>query len=83
MQCGRCAGLFPDVGCGFFLPRLKGKLGVYLALTGHRLKGRDVLRAGFATHMVDSKKVLLALSVYRLYLGVTVDHIYSTSCGCG
>lgn len=50
-------GLFPDVGCGFFLPRLKGKLGVYLALTGHRLKGRDVLRAGFATHMVDSKKV--------------------------
>ena len=28
------AGLFPDVGGGHFLPRLHGKLGLYLALTG-------------------------------------------------
>ena len=28
------SGLFPDVGGGFFLPRLQGKLGLYLALTG-------------------------------------------------
>lgn len=32
-------GLFPDVGGTFFLPRLKGKLGLYLGLTGDRLKG--------------------------------------------
>ena len=36
-------GLFPDVGGSFFLPRLDGELGMYLALTGHRLKGRDLL----------------------------------------
>lgn len=32
-------GLFPDVGMTYFLPRLRGKLGLYLGLTGHRLKG--------------------------------------------
>uniref|UniRef100_A0A8C9SJE0 3-hydroxyisobutyryl-CoA hydrolase n=1 Tax=Scleropages formosus TaxID=113540 RepID=A0A8C9SJE0_SCLFO len=50
-------GLFPDVGGGYFLPRLQGKLGLFLALTGFRLKGRDVQRAGVATHFVESQKV--------------------------
>ncbi|XP_012369575.1 3-hydroxyisobutyryl-CoA hydrolase, mitochondrial [Octodon degus] len=50
-------GLFPDVGGGYFLPRLKGKLGYFLGLTGFRLKGRDVYRAGIATHFVDSEKL--------------------------
>lgn len=50
-------GLFPDVGGGYFLPRLRGKLGLFLALTGFRLRGRDVQRAGVATHFVESKKV--------------------------
>ena len=53
----RVAGLFPDVGGGHFLPRLPGHLGAYLALTGYRLKGRDVLLAGIATHFVESAKV--------------------------
>lgn len=51
------AGLFPDVGGGYFLPRLQGKLGLFLALTGFRLKGRDVQRVGVATHFVESKHV--------------------------
>ncbi|NXK05840.1 HIBCH protein, partial [Herpetotheres cachinnans] len=50
-------GLFPDVGGGYFLPRLPGKIGYYLALTGFRLKGRDVLKAGIATHFVESEKL--------------------------
>uniref|UniRef100_A0A8D3E7L8 3-hydroxyisobutyryl-CoA hydrolase n=1 Tax=Scophthalmus maximus TaxID=52904 RepID=A0A8D3E7L8_SCOMX len=50
-------GLFPDVGGGYFLPRLRGRLGLFLALTGFRLKGRDVHRAGVATHFVESKKI--------------------------
>jgi len=50
-------GLFPDVGGGYFLPRLGGKLGTYLALTGFRLKGRDVQKAGIATHFVESSKL--------------------------
>ncbi|XP_014472873.1 PREDICTED: 3-hydroxyisobutyryl-CoA hydrolase, mitochondrial [Dinoponera quadriceps] len=50
-------GLFPDVGGTYFLPRLKGKLGLFLGLTGHRLKGVDVLLAGIATHYVPSEKL--------------------------
>ncbi|KAF6361546.1 3-hydroxyisobutyryl-CoA hydrolase [Rhinolophus ferrumequinum] len=50
-------GLFPDVGGGYFLPRLQGKLGYFLAFTGFRLKGRDVYTAGIATHFVDSEKL--------------------------
>lgn len=52
-----CVGLFPDVGGGYFLPRLGGKLGMYLALTGFRLKGRDVQKAGVASHFIQSNKV--------------------------
>lgn len=36
-------GLFPDVGGSYFLPRLQGKLGLYLGLTGFRLKGTVLL----------------------------------------
>lgn len=50
-------GLFPDVGGSYFLPRLGGRLGMYLALTGHRLKGRDVLKAGVATHVCDAARI--------------------------
>ena len=50
-------GLIPDVGGSFFLPRLQGSLGMYLALTGTRLKGEDVFHAGIATHYATSKDV--------------------------
>lgn len=43
-------GLFPDVGGSYFLPRLPGEMGMYLGLTGRRLKGADALHAGVATH---------------------------------
>ena len=51
------SGLFPDVGGAHFLPRLSNNLGVFLGLTGHRLRGADVLHAGIATHYVPSSKV--------------------------
>lgn len=50
-------GLFPDVGGGWFLPRLKGELGMWLALTGARLKGQDVVAAGVGTHFVPSELI--------------------------
>ncbi|MFN4023826.1 MAG: enoyl-CoA hydratase/isomerase family protein [Hyphomonas sp.] len=50
-------GLFPDVGGGWFLPRLAGELGTWLALTGARLKGTDVAAAGVATHFLPSELV--------------------------
>jgi len=50
-------GLFPDVGGGYFLPRLPGAMGLYLALTGYRLKSRDLAMAGIATHFIPRGKV--------------------------
>ncbi|TPX38224.1 hypothetical protein SmJEL517_g00019 [Synchytrium microbalum] len=50
-------GLFPDVGGSFFLPRLDGELGVYLGLTGARLKGEEVFMAGVATHFVPAVRL--------------------------
>ncbi|KAL8737284.1 MAG: hypothetical protein Q9181_001838 [Wetmoreana brouardii] len=51
-ECG--IGFFPDVGGSFFLPRLEGYLGTYLALTSSTLKGVQNLYAGTATHYIDS-----------------------------
>lgn len=50
-------GLFPDVGGSHFLPRLPNNLGVFLGLTGHRLRGIDVVHAGIATHYVPTNRV--------------------------
>jgi len=41
-------GLFPDVGASYFLSRLPGALGPYLALTGVQIKGADALYAQLA-----------------------------------
>ncbi|HKD21493.1 MAG TPA: enoyl-CoA hydratase/isomerase family protein [Rhizomicrobium sp.] len=49
-------GLFPDVGGSFFLPRAPGEIGMYLALTGARLKAADCVYAGVATHFVPSEQ---------------------------
>jgi enoyl-CoA hydratase len=47
-------GLFPDVGGGWYLSRLPGRCGVFLALTGARLDGAECLHLGLATHYVPS-----------------------------
>ncbi|KAL2830051.1 ClpP/crotonase-like domain-containing protein [Aspergillus cavernicola] len=47
-------GFFPDVGGSFFLPRLDGEIGTYLALTSERLTGVQALYAGVATHYFHS-----------------------------
>src|SRR4051794_10888303 len=47
-------GLFPDVGGGWYLPRLPGRTGQFLALTGARLDGAECFRLGLATHYMQS-----------------------------
>lgn len=47
-------GFFPDVGASFFLPRMNGSVGTYLALTSDRLKGANVFYSGIATHYLHS-----------------------------
>jgi enoyl-CoA hydratase/carnithine racemase len=50
-------GLFPDVGGGYFLSRLPGALGVFLALTSYRLRAADALWAGIVTAYVPSARL--------------------------
>ncbi len=50
-------GLFPDVGGGWFLPRLPGNTGLWLALTGARLKAADCIALGIATHFVPGARI--------------------------
>ena len=50
-------GYFPDVGGSYFLPRCPGSVGMYLGLSGARLKSGDTLKAGISTHYVDTKSV--------------------------
>ena len=50
-------GLFPDVGGGWYLSRLPGRLGPFLALTGARLDGPECLWAGLATHYVAAEDI--------------------------
>ena len=48
-------GIFPDVGGGRYLSRLRGRLAQYLALTGDRLSGAECLGLRLATHYVRSE----------------------------
>jgi 3-hydroxyisobutyryl-CoA hydrolase len=50
-------GFFNDAGASYFLARLKSHVGIYIGLTGARLKGFDVKKVGLATHFVESKKL--------------------------
>src|SRR5260221_8570117 len=50
-------GLFPDVGASPFLTLCPGRVGLYLALTGTRLRVADALYCGFATHYVPQARV--------------------------
>ncbi|KAF7545582.1 hypothetical protein G7Z17_g9062 [Cylindrodendrum hubeiense] len=47
-------GFFPDVGASFFLPRMNGSVGTYLALTSDRVSGPNVFYSGLATHYLHS-----------------------------
>ncbi len=51
-------GFFPDVGASFFLPRMPGAVGTYLALTSERLSGANVFYSGVATHYLHSTSLM-------------------------
>ncbi|MDO1558712.1 enoyl-CoA hydratase/isomerase family protein [Brevundimonas sp. 2R-24] len=50
-------GLFPDVGGGWFLPRLPGETGTWLALTGARLKAPDTVALSVHSHFVPAERI--------------------------
>lgn len=47
-------GLFPDVGASYYLSRCPGQTGMYLALTGARLRAADLIALGLYSHYVPS-----------------------------
>ncbi len=65
-------GLFPDVGGGWYLSRLEGRVGQFLALTGARIAGPGCLALGLATHylpaeaLADAKARIAAEDVERI-----------------
>jgi enoyl-CoA hydratase/carnithine racemase len=48
-------GFFPDVGGSHALSRLPGSFGMYMALTGNRVRQGDALAVGLATHAIDAE----------------------------
>lgn len=50
-------GLFPDVGGGWYLARLPGRMGQFLALTGTRLDGSECVWTGLSTHYLPSEQL--------------------------
>ncbi|KAL5713160.1 3-hydroxyisobutyryl-CoA hydrolase [Ranunculus cassubicifolius] len=50
-------GISTDAGGSYYLPRIPGSFGVYLALTGARLDGSEMIACGLATHFVSASKL--------------------------
>jgi len=47
-------GFFPDIGGGWFLPRMPGMAGMYLGLTGRICNRADAYYAGAVTHCIPA-----------------------------
>lgn len=65
-------GLFPDVGGGWFLPRLPGEMGMYLALTGDRVKAPDCETLGITNGYMPSDHLPAFLAA--LIAAEALDH---------
>ena len=63
-------GLFPDVGGGWFLPRMPGETGIWLALTGARIKAADCLPLEVGTHFIPVDQI----EAFKLALIETGGH---------
>ncbi|MBT0566664.1 enoyl-CoA hydratase/isomerase family protein [Williamsia sp. CHRR-6] len=58
-------GFFPDIGATYFLPRLPAGVGMWLGLTGARVKGADAVTVGMATHYVPSDRLAAVADAIR------------------
>lgn len=52
-------GFHPDAGASYYLSRLPGYLGEYLALTGDKLNGVEMIACGLATHYSLNSRLAL------------------------
>jgi enoyl-CoA hydratase/carnithine racemase len=70
-------GLYPDVGGSWFLARMRGRTGLFLALTGAPLNTADLRYAGLADYTVNhesQKDVYDAIATTRWVGAPDVDH---------
>ncbi|WP_132993239.1 enoyl-CoA hydratase/isomerase family protein [Gordonia zhaorongruii] len=70
-------GFFPDIGATYFLSRLPKGVGMWLGLTGARLRGSDAVAVGLATHFVPSEDLPAVADAIRNGDGLAValaDH---------
>lgn len=49
-------GLYPDVGGSWFLRRMPGRTGLFLALTAAQINAADAIFSGLADHMVPQER---------------------------
>lgn len=71
-------GFFPDIGASYFLPRCKNALGIYMGLTGARLKIADACYVELINYYIPSEQlseVKKALLTGDLSSKKTVSHI--------
>jgi enoyl-CoA hydratase len=71
-------GLFPDAGGTSFLRAIPGIMGLYLGLTGTRLKAADALWTGLATHFMPSAD--LSLFKTALLKGMPLEEALALYC---
>ncbi len=71
-------GFFPDVGATTFLHKAPGAVGLYLGLTGTRVKAEDALWTGLATHFMPSSS--LKLFKESLQTGASLEDALITYC---
>lgn len=71
-------GLFPDVGGGWFLSRCAGRLGEYLALTGHVLKAADAIETGLADVELPSASLAVVIDSLAALPWLTMQSIADT-----
>ena len=69
-------GLFPDVGGGWHLSHLPGRIGQFLALTGARIDGADCLWAGLATQYLPQET--LAEAKARITAGEGISGVLTS-----
>lgn len=50
-------GYFNDAGSSHFLSRLDNNFGIYMGMTGAKVKGIDAKKVGLATHYIQSHKL--------------------------
>lgn len=76
-------GFHPDAGASFYLSHLPGYLGEYLALTGDKLSGMEMLSCGLATHFSHTTKLPLIEEQLKTLATDDPSVLESSLRGCG